>query len=168
MPKLPADLSASLNKNIDEICTFSISKNANQNHCAHYVSHMLGYELGGPTCKNFTWEDRQKPDRGATLRVDDLFNQSSETGLLADKPATLTDCLVFVTLTSNVRKQGARLIMGDNSRKHVGILTQGSVWNYSNGRDKVTSDQLDAFKMKFTQSYKKAGDTVEFYFGRLL
>lgn len=54
MSKVPATISASLNKNISALCPFSIARNSAQNHCAHYVSHMMGYEFPGPTCKNFT------------------------------------------------------------------------------------------------------------------
>jgi len=70
-----------------QLCPFSIAKMDNQNHCAHYVSHMMGYEFPGPTCKNFTWADKQKPAKGATIRVDDIFKQCVTTELLAAKPA---------------------------------------------------------------------------------
>lgn len=168
MSKVPTDLKQSLGKKISDLCPFSIGKNSSQNHCAHYVSHVMGYELPGATCKNFTWADKQKPDKGATIRVDDIFKKCSETGLLASKPAALTECLVFVTLASNVTKTGGKLTMGNNPRKHIGILTQGNVWNYSNTNNKVVSDLLANFTSKFSNAYKTSGTSVEFYYGKFL
>ncbi len=54
MLNIPTDIGRSLNKDISALCPFSIGKNRSQNHCAHYVSHIMSYELTGPTCKNFT------------------------------------------------------------------------------------------------------------------
>lgn len=128
----------------------------------------MGYELPGPTCKNFTWADKQKSEKGATLRVDDLFKASKETGLLKDKPAAQTECLIFVSLASNMRKVGNKLVMGNHPRKHIGILSQGKVWNYSNTNRKVVADQLAVFESKFTAAYATSGTTVEFYYGKFL
>ncbi len=156
MSKIPADLGRSL------------GKNNNQNHCAHFVSHMMGYESSGPTCKNFTWADKQQPAKGATIRVDDIFKQCTKTGLLSVKPAVITECLVFVTLTSNVKKIGAKLVMKNNPKKHIGILSQGKIWNYSNSNNKVVADSRTFFIAKFANAYKTTGTTVEFYYGNLL
>jgi len=168
MSKVPTGLKQSLNKDIAGLCPFSIGKNSAQNHCAHYVSHIMDYELAGPTCKNFTFADKQKPETGATIRVDDIFRKCPETGLLTSKPAALTECLVFVTLASNVAKVGGNLVMGNNPKKHIGILTQGKVWNYSNSTNKVVSDLLTSFTNKFSYAYKTSGTTVEFYYGKFL
>ena len=168
MSTLPANIETYLSKPISQICPFSIGLNNNQNHCAHFVSHIMGYELPGPTCKNFSWADSQKKDKSATLRVDDLFKASAETGLLVDKPVTLTECLIFVTLATNVKKMGAKWIMGNHPRKHIGILSKGKVWNYGNTHNKVTADTLELFKTKFTHAYKTSGTTVVFYYGKFL
>lgn len=168
MPKIPTDIGRSLNKSIDVLCPFSIGKNRSQNHCAHYVSHIMGYEFAGPTCKNFTWADKQKPAKGATIRVDDLFKLSLNVDLLANKPTTLTECLIFVTLDSNVKKISNKLVMGNHPRKHIGILYQGNVWNYSNTNNRVVSDLLATFITKFTNAYKTSGSNVEFYYGRFI
>lgn len=168
MPTAPANLSESLDKSISDICSFSIAKDSKQNHCAHYVSHMMSYELKGATCKNFTWDDKQKEDSGATLRVDDIFASSPETGLYNKKPSCLTECLVFVTLASNVKKVGNRLQMGNQPKKHIGILKDGIVWHYSNSKNKVLSDSIATFKNTFSSAYSTAGTTVEFYYGKFL
>lgn len=64
-----------LDKSINELCPFSIGKDNSQNHCAHFVSHVMGYDFA-ETCKNFTTKDKQTTgsDKGATLRVNVIFN----------------------------------------------------------------------------------------------
>ena len=168
MSKIPTDLQRSLNKSISQLCPFGLGKINNQNHCAHYVSHMMGYEFAGPTCKNFTWADKQKVAKGGTIRVDDIFKRCQTTGLLSSKPASVTECLVFVTLASNVKKIGAKLIMGNQPKKHIGILKHGKIWNYSNTNNKVLSDLQATFETKFTRAYNTAGTTVEFYYGTFI
>lgn len=168
MAYIPTDIDRSINKKISDLCPFSIAKNNSQNHCAHYVSHIMGYEFPGPTCKNFTLADKQNAAKGATIRVDDLFKRSPQTDLLANKPAALTECLIFVTLASNVTMSSNILMMGNHPKKHVGILIKGKVWNYSNSNNKVVSDLLTQFQTKFTNAYATAGTTVEFYYGKFI
>lgn len=138
---------------VSKICPFSIAKNNSENHCAHYVSHIMGYELPGATCKNATWADKQKAAKGATIRVNDLFKSALVTGTLANKPAALTECLIFVTLASNIKTVGAKLVMGTHPKKHVGILFQGNVWNYGNSQNKAVADILALFQSKFSNTY---------------
>jgi len=168
MKKIPADLANSLGKNIKDYCAFSIGVDNSENHCAHYVSHIMKYELAGATCKNATWADKQKADKGVTIRVNDLFSASPEKGLLPNKAAAITECLVFVTLASNVKTVGQNLVMETHPRKHVGILSQGKVWNYSNTRNMVVADLLPIFQAKFSSAYKTTGTSVEFYYGKLI
>ncbi len=168
MSKIPTDLQRSLGKKISDLCAFSLAKKRSENHCAHYVSHMMGYELPGATCKNATWAEKQQPAKGATIRVNDLFGACPATGLLKDKPAAMTECLIFVTLDTNVTVSGTKLKMNNHPRKHVGILHKGKVWNYSNSQNKVVADLLPAFQAKFTNAYRTPGSTVEFYYGKLL
>lgn len=168
MTNIPTDLNRSLNMHIGKICPFKLGKDNTQNHCAHYVSHMMGYELAGSTCKNFTWAEKSKVEKGATIRVDDVFKSSPDTGLLKDKPITMTECLIFVTIASNMQKVGSKLVMQNHPRKHIGILYQGKVWNYSNTNKKVVADLLESFKTKFTNAYKTTGTTVEFYYGKFI
>ncbi len=104
-------LQKTLGKNIDELCPFSIGKLSNQNHCAHYVSHMMDFEFSGTTCKNFTWADKQKPEKGATIRVNDVFKNCKTNGLLSSKSASITECLIFVTIASNMSTMGSKLTM---------------------------------------------------------
>ena len=58
--------------------------------------------------------------------------------------------------------------MNTHPRKHVGILHQGKVWNYSNSQNMVVADSLAIFKKKFTAAYKTTGSQVEFYYGKFI
>lgn len=58
--------------------------------------------------------------------------------------------------------------MGTHPKKHVGILSQGQVWNYSNTHDKVVVDSLALFQAKFSNAYETAGTTVEFHYGKFI
>jgi hypothetical protein len=153
-------------KSISEICPFSIGKDNDRNHCAHFVSHMMDYDFLH-TCKNFTLADKQATGSGANIRVDELFNRCTTKGEWDAKPTGLTSCLMFVTLASNIKKSDASLTMDKQPRKHVGIFVNGMVWNYSNSRDKVVADDLALFKRKFSGSYGKFG-AVSFYYAEFM
>lgn len=168
MAKIPTDIGRSLNKHISSLCPHSIAKDNTKNHCAHYVSHIMGYEFPGITCKNQTWDDKHSIPKGGVIRVDDLFSRSAETGPLSEKPSSLLEYLLFVTISSNIRKSGCSYIMGNNPKKHVGIVTKSKVWNYSNTNNKVVADTLAGFQVKFNSSYNTAGNTVVFYYGKFI
>ncbi|MEJ2407557.1 MAG: hypothetical protein P8171_25500, partial [Candidatus Thiodiazotropha sp.] len=123
MSKVPVSIKSNLNKPIKHLCPFSLGLDNHQNHCAHFVSHVMGYEWGN-TCKNHTWADKQKPGKGAVIRVNDVFNKCQETGLLSARPAALVECLVFVTVSTNIGKTGSKFVMGAQPKKHIGILYQ--------------------------------------------
>ena len=160
-------LSSFKGKNIGKICPFSIGKDDTRNHCAHFVSHVLGYDFA-ETCKNFTLTDKQNSSQGATLRVDKLFNSSPDVNLWANRPPHLVSCLIFVTLSRNVSAFGGGFRMHDNPKKHVGIFLNGEVWHYGNTNDTVLCDTEKAFLQKFSRTYRTAGQTVEFYYGSFL
>ena len=172
MSIVPTELSESLGKTISDLCPFSIAQDNGVNHCAHYVSHMMGYELPGATCRNYTWDDREmgraEEIKGANIRVDEVFNRLQRTGPWTDKPDNLRECLIFVTRAYNMRTDGDKLIMGDHPYKHIGILTNGYVWHYSNSNNKVVSHPLVHFKNTFRNAYATSGTTVEFYYGKFL
>jgi len=163
--RIPTDIGRSWNHHIKDMCPFSIAQDDAQNHCAHYVSHIMGYEFGA-TCKNSTLADKKQIPRGATLRVNDIFNNSPRTGPLASNPANLHECLIFVTLPFNVRAiGGGRFEMGEHPQKHVGILAHNFVWNYSNTGEKVVHDLPSVFQQKFRGAYSQ---NAVFYFGEFL
>jgi hypothetical protein len=167
MAATPPPMNDFLGKHISAICPFSIGKDDHQNHCAHFVSHALGYDFD-ETCKNFTYVDKQREEKGATLRVERLFNRALRKGVWDDRPATATSCLIFVTLDSNVRTIGEVLAMGNQPRKHVGVYINGQIWNYSNSQRKVVVDGEAHFLTKFTHAYRTPDRTVEFYYAELI
>lgn len=165
----PTSLEQATDKHISHFCTGTLGSQDDRNHCAHFVSHIMEYDLpGSATCKNFSFEDKKNVKVGAMIRVNEVFNKLEKVAELANKPAQVLSCLVFVTLSGNVTKKGAKLEMGEHRKKHIGILYKGKVWNYSNSKDKVVADTLDIFKAKYTHSYMTSGNTVNFYYGEFL
>lgn len=165
----PTNLPEYLNKHISHLCSATIAKDDLQNHCAHFVSHVMQYDIKGTaTCKTFTLEDKNNIKNGATIRVNEIFNKLSKSGAWQSKPDYLRSCLIFVTISSNVEKRGNRLNMGDRKKKHIGILHQDKVWNYSNTQDKIIADSTAIFINKFKHYYITAGNTVNFYYGEFL
>lgn len=167
MLSAPPSLAPLAGKSIGQICPFSIGKDKLRNHCAHFVSHVMEYEFA-ETCKNFSFKDKHTVGKGAVIRVERLFNACPDVEAWADRPAVLTSCLIFVTVSSNVDRFGGRLRMKDNPKKHVGIFTHQTVWNYSNSLERVVFDPEKLFVDKFKHAYRTAGQTVEFYYGSFL
>jgi hypothetical protein len=115
------------------------------------------------------FRDRRNLTTGATIRVDAIFNASPEVGLWDDRPASLQSCLMFVTISSNVRtRRGTRPTMGSQSNKHIGIFAGNKIWNYANLQDRVVAETVSAFQARYRASYHTSGTTVVFYYGRFL
>lgn len=167
MIKTSVPLADAVGKHISHFCSFSLGKENDKNHCAHLVSHLLGYEFAA-TCKNRTWDEKQEPQKGASIRVNEIFEKSGDTGQWADRPPHLCACLIFVTRASNMSTAGHRLKMGSDEVKHVGIFINGMVWHYSNGSDAVVADTEQSFMAKFNSAYRRSGDPVEYFYGAFL
>lgn len=165
MSTKPTALADFLGKRIDQICPFSIGKDHSANHCAHFVSHVMGYEFA-TTCKNYTVADKQRPEKGASIRVDEIFNTTPKLGLWTERPTALASHLIFVTNSGNMIRNGVRPRMSTGPRKHIGIFVGGFVWHYGNKADKVTKDPLRLFMSKFERLYITAGQTVDFFYGK--
>lgn len=164
----PEDIRLNLDQHISYLCKASLGTDDQQNHCAHFVSHVMKYELPGTTCKNLTLADKQTVGEGATIRVNDIFNKTVTNGSWDTKPAHINSCLIFVTISSNVKNNSSNLIMKDHRKKHIGIVHKSKVWNYSNSENKVVTDTIEKFIRKFKHAYITAGNTVNFYYGRFL
>ncbi|MFP5350859.1 MAG: hypothetical protein ACLGHO_13605 [Gammaproteobacteria bacterium] len=167
MLTIPPPLTGYLGKRIDAICPFSLGTKHGENHCAHFVSHAMGYDFA-TTCKNLSSADKQRPEIGASIRVDEIFNVTYDFGPWAKRPTSLTSCLIFVTNSGNMGWGNCRLEMRKGPKKHIGIYVNGVVWHYSNRGDKVVNEAEMLFINKFTREYKTAGQTVEFFYGRFL
>ena len=130
-----------LGKSMAEICPNGYA-NAADNHCAHFVSHVLGYNFG-VTCQ--TMGSAKGP--AATLRVQDLFAKCRSVGVWSLRPASVKVCLVFITRAANVNL--STKVMANVPRKHVGILADGFVWHYSNSQQKVVKQTPSQFAFHY-------------------
>ena len=132
-------LTGLLGKHIREICTIGYTDDSD-NHCAHFVSHVLGYQFGA-TCRTMV-NGRGTP---GSIRVQDVFSRCLQVGNWDDLPTPLFWGLIFITNPSNVNVE--RKTMVNVPRKHVGIFYGGSrtIYHYSNSRHRVVSQTPSEF-----------------------
>ena len=130
-----------LGKCISDICQNGYTSNAD-NHCAHFVAHVLGYQFGA-TCKMMG----TGKGPAANLRVQEIFPKCASVGAWSLRPATLNPCLVFITRASNVNL--ATKVMANVPRKHIGIFLGGFIWHYSNARDQVVKQTPAQFALHY-------------------
>jgi hypothetical protein len=133
-----------LGKNIDEIC-LNRFHDPKANHCAHFVSHAMAL--------TFSFHCRQlvggtKP--GANVRVHEVFAQCPRVGRW-DEADAATNQLVFVTRKDIVNL--ATKTMQNIPQKHIGIYSQGLIYHYSNGEDRVVKQTPDEFLQRFQTIY---------------
>src|SRR4051812_32772406 len=88
-------LDSYLGQSIAQICQNGYSSTAD-NHCAHFVAHVLGYSYG-VTCRMMG----SGKAAGATLRVQELFPKCPAVGPWSMRPRAMAACLVFITRASN-------------------------------------------------------------------
>lgn len=148
-----AQLNQRLGQPIARICPNGYS-NPNDNHCAHYVSHVLNFRFGA-TCR--TMHAGKNP--GASIRVQELFARCPRVGHWADRPANVPQVLVFVIDASNVDLR--RKVMANVPRKHVGIYLGGMIWHYSNANSMVVSVLPDRFQHHYQ------GPNIALFYGTL-
>src|SRR5689334_15085511 len=135
-----AQLEAFLGKDIADICQNGFH-DSNQNHCAHFVSHAANMSFSF-NCKEFVGGN--KP--AANVRVHEIFAKCPRVGVWANSDQTSIQ-LVFVT-----RKDVVNLstkTMQNIPQKHVGIFSDGFIYNYSNTGDKVVKQTPDDFLDRF-------------------
>jgi hypothetical protein len=137
--------------------TFAISAptaNDSENHCAHFVSHVLNLSLGA-TCLTMTG----KGASGASIRVHELFRNCGMVGSWDNFPTPLIKCLAFVTDKSNVDL--AKKTMQNVPKKHVGIYYFGTIYQYKNAFHQVISQTPEEF------SHHYSGDDIKLFFGTI-
>lgn len=151
-----------LGKNISRICESGVTDN-DKSHCAHFVSHVMGYAFGY-TCHKQVYRTKRK-GAAASLRVNDVFNNCPKVGLWTDKPSGIVHCLVFVTRKGNVtlNKEVGRGTMGSHKQKHIGIYKHGQVYHYNNTQDKVVSQSVDSFTQAYIRKYGGAQKVTAYY-----
>jgi hypothetical protein len=131
-------------KNIKDICGNGLTNDAD-NHCAHFVNHVLRLEFGY-TCSKATGKGAQ----GANVRVHETFARCRAVGNWSDLDGTTQNCLVFITYKSSVDLKNKR--MANRPKKHIGIYCNGSIWHYSNTRDKVVKQMPKEFSKHYRGS----------------
>jgi hypothetical protein len=143
-------LSGYLGKSIGQICPNGFAS-IHDNHCAHFVAHVLGYKYG-VTCQMMS----HGKTPGVSIRVQEIFPKCPSVGVWSLRPGTLTTCLVFITRAANVNL--ATKVMTNVPRKHVGIFLEGHVWHYSNSQQKVITQTPAQFACHYP-----APDNAMFY-----
>ena len=103
-------LDSYVGKKVEEFCNNFGQTGDSQNHCAHFVSHVLGFRIG-QLCNSMNFETRKDVDSGRTIRVNDLFNNCSERGYWNDKPKDLDCCLIFSALKTQLKNENDLLVL---------------------------------------------------------
>ena len=134
-----ASLIMLLGKHIRDICPNGYVDNSD-NHCAHFVSHVLGYQFGA-TCRMM----QGGTGTAACIRVQEVMRHCLQVGNWNDLPTPLFWGLVFITNAANVNTTTGMMV--NVPRKHVGILIGGSrtIYHYSNSRHQVVSQTPNQF-----------------------
>jgi hypothetical protein len=135
------ELTGYLGQNISQICGIGYA-DPDDNHCAHFVCHALGYQFGF-TCGNM----KTGTGTPANIRVQEVFPRCPAVGTWASRPATVTVCMVFITNASNVNL-GSKT-MNNVPRKHVGIFLAGNIWHYSNSQHQVVRQTPQEFSSHY-------------------
>jgi hypothetical protein len=134
-----------LDHSIDDICGNGCVDHT-LNHCAHFVSHALGFQFG-MTCRKLT-NGAKKP---ANIRVHEVFASCGRVGRWP--PPGPEPVLIFVTAANNV--DVAHKTMRNVPNKHVGVFTGGLIYHYSNAREKVVRQGMAEFQAHFDRAYGK-------------
>jgi len=137
-------LNAQLGKSISAICPNGYTS-SHENHCAHFISHMLGYDFGA-NCQGLT----KGKGPGANVRVHEVFARCRQVGKGANRPIVLIQCLVFNTQAGNVTLSSKTMV--NVRKKHVGIFCGGRIWHYSNTQQKVVSVSPEEFSRHYPGS----------------
>jgi hypothetical protein len=134
-----AALNSYLGKHISAICAIGYADNGD-NHCAHFVSHVLGYQFG-TTCRTM----KNGTGTPGSIRVHELFARCLSVGKWDELPVPLFTGLVFITNAGNVKVANKQ--MNNVPRKHVGIFWGGMrrIWHYSNSKRQVVSQTPEEF-----------------------
>jgi hypothetical protein len=140
-----ASLRNYVGKSIGDICSNGYLQ-PTENHCAHFVSHASGIQLG-LICGDMEWKTRKT---GTSLRCDEIYNRLVFKGEWEDRPTLDDGLLIFVISAAQVRNG----FMQNIKKKHVGIHFSGQVFHYSNTQSQVVFDpSVEMFHNKFKRSY---------------
>lgn len=122
-------LDSYLDRHIDDICP---TRYKAENHCAHFVSHVLKLKIGA-LCST----------TGVSIRVHEIFASCPNVEQLLECRASYAPQLVFVTGEHNVNLKKHEMV--NVPKKHIGIACGQYVWHYSNAQHKVVKQIVDTF-----------------------
>ncbi len=142
MVNLSTTLPPFVGKNIKDICDCKYINDLH-NHCAHFVSHVMGYKFGFK-CKDMTG----KGSVGVNIRVHEIFNKCPAVGEWSNKP--VGDVLAFITGFRNVNLLTKTMV--NVPAKHIGICYNNMIYHYSNKQDKVVSVTPEVFAKHYNGS----------------
>lgn len=126
-------------KHIKYFCINDYTKNSDS-HCAHFVSHVLGFTFGY-TCDKQVRKASVKP--GASIKVQEIFSKCFKVGHWGDRPSGVTQYLAFATTATRLNLISK--IMPNIRNKHVGIYYQGHIYHYNNKQNRVVKVSPDKF-----------------------
>ena len=149
------DLKQYLGNHINKICSNGYHNN-HDNHCAHFVSHVLGFKFGFK-CRNMTGKGDMSS--AANIRVHEVFAKCPQVGEWNNKPVSMKFCLAFVTSAANVNVKTKMMI--NHPKKHIGIYHNGKIYHYSNSRNKVVEQTPEAYSKHYS------GNDITVYFGAM-
>ena len=135
-------LNSFVGKGMSEICPSSYADTSN-NHCAHFVGHALNITVG-LTCHGMTTKKKRKGER-ASLRVHEIFAACATVAEYDSATMAAYKGLMFVSGTSNFRTKNGRTELRNVPKKHIGVLLNGTVWHYSNSRNRVVTQTPTQF-----------------------
>lgn len=150
--KLIKKLDGFLGKPINKICPNKFH-NYGSSHCAHFVSHALGFKFSYH-CREFKGGNK----RPGNIRVQEIFPKCPKVGKFSNAPAH-RPVLIFVIRKNAVDIPNKK--MANISQKHIGIHIDGHVYHYSNTGNKVVKWTVKKFYDRFQAIY--SGDQGLFY-----
>ena len=116
MTDLNAALERTLGSPIEDICPNKFHSHS-ANHCAHFVSHLAGFDFSFH-CREFKGGSAEP----ANVRVHEVFSRCPSVGTWDDRPNGEEPLLVFVTRETNVVVSEKK--MGNIPQKHIGIYSE--------------------------------------------
>jgi hypothetical protein len=155
MGTLNINMEQYLGNPISKVCKNGYHKDSD-NHCAHFVSHVLGLRFGFK-CRDMTGKGELA--NAANIRVHEIFAKCPSVGKWNDRPEKLDPCLAFVTSASNVKLKNK--FMNNHPRKHIGIFHKGKIYHYSNSKDKVVEQTPEAYAKHYS------GSDISVYYGAI-
>lgn len=141
------NLDSYLDQTVADFCGRYGSVGDSFNHCAHFVSHVLGLRIpGAALCSNvgsstYSYAERAQ---GYCIRVNQVFNSCENRARWSDAGESGT-CLIVATIPANI-ESGSPVAIGQMSRKHIGFHVNGQVYHYSNTRDLVVRQPVGEFR----------------------